>query len=50
MMSYGRIKNLKQFAELRNNIQKIVLHFLYNEQYDKAINYLEGMADLQQVT
>ena len=45
MQSHGRIQNLINFADRKNNFEMIVMHYLSEEAYDKALDYLRNVKD-----
>lgn len=49
MQSHGRIQNLINFADKKNNFEMIVIHYLSEENYDKALDYLKNVKDPQVV-
>ena len=48
-MSHGRIQNLINFADKKNNIEMIIIHYLSEESYDKALDYLKNVKDTNKV-
>lgn len=49
MMSHGRIQNLINFADKKSNIEMIIIHYLSEENYDKALDYLKNVKDINKV-
>lgn len=49
MMSHGRIQNLINFADKKSNIEMIIIHYLSEESYDKALDYLKNVKDTNKV-
>ena len=45
MQSHGRIQNLINFADRKNNFEMIVMHYLSEEAYDRALEYLRNVKD-----
>jgi hypothetical protein len=45
MQSHGRIQNLINFADKKNNFEMIVMHYLSEETYEKALDYLKNVKD-----
>jgi hypothetical protein len=45
MQSHGRIQNLINFADKKNNFEMIVMHYLSEENYEKALDYLKNVKD-----
>lgn len=45
MQSHGRIQNLINFADKKNNFEMIVMHYLSEEAYEKALEYLKNVKD-----
>jgi vacuolar protein sorting-associated protein 18 len=45
MQSHGRIQNLINFADRKNNFEMIVMHYLSEESYEKALDYLKKVKD-----
>jgi hypothetical protein len=50
MMSHGRITNLINFADKKGNIEMIIIHFLSEENYEKALDHLKNFKDPVKVT
>ncbi len=49
MQSHGRIKDLIGFADRKNNFEMIVMHYLSEEAYEKALEYLRKVKDARVV-
>lgn len=49
MQSHGRIQNLINFADKKGNLEMIIIHYLSEESYDKALEYLKNVKDSQKV-
>ncbi len=47
MQSHGRIQNLINFADKKSNYEMILMHFLSEESYEKALEYLKNIKDSQ---
>ena len=45
MQSHGRIQNLINFADKKNNFEMIVVHYLSEENYSEALDYLKNVKD-----
>ena len=41
MQSHGRIKNLINFADKKGNLEMIIIHYLSEENYGYALDYLK---------
>ena len=49
MQSHGRIQNLINFADKKGNLEMIIIHYLSEENYDKALEYLKNVKDSHKV-
>ena len=45
MQSHGRIRDLIGFADRKHNFEMIVMHYLSEEAYEKALEYLKNVKD-----
>jgi hypothetical protein len=49
MMSHGRIDSLISFASKKGNMEMIIIHYLAEENYEKALEYLMSVKDTVKV-
>ena len=45
MQSHGRIRDLIGFADKKHNFEMIVMHYLSEQAYEKALEYLKNVKD-----